>query len=696
MAESTARIADLLIELGSEELPPKALASLSREFLNGVISGLDKLGFAHGDAEAFASPRRLAVRIAAVAFAQRASEQERRGPAVAAAFDADGNPSKAALGFAASCGVAVEALERLATDKGEWLVHRQIVGGSTLDESLAGVVEASLGALPIPKRMRWGAGTAEFVRPVHWLVMMHSDQVIPGTVLGLTSGNVSRGHRFMSVGDIVIGSVGDYVNTLRDQGFVIVDMAARKAAVRDGVIGIAAEVGGHALVDEDLLDEVTALVEWPVPLIGGFDRRFLELPHEAVISSMQGHQKCFPVVGDDGRLLPHFIAVSNLRSKNPAIVRAGNERVIRPRLTDAEFFWQQDLKVGLDKLGDGLGAMTFQAELGSLADKAARVGELAAGIVEQIGGDATEARRAARLAKADLLSAMVFEFPELQGVMGRYYARAAGEPASVSLAIEEQYLPRFAGDALPTGAIGFALALADRLDTLVGIFAIGQKPTGNKDPFGLRRAALGVLRMLIEGKRDLDLLALIGGSAAVLADKVDASGSVDEVFEYVIDRLKVYYADEGIDADVIDAVMGVRPTRPLDFDLRVRAVQAFRATDAGQTLAAANKRTSNILKKVDFDLADLAVDRGAFVEPAETALANAVDAVRGPVAEAFAAGDYEAGLARLADLREPVDAFFDGVMVMADDDALKRNRLALLMDLSRMFLGAGDFSRLQG
>lgn len=695
MAELNAAVADLLIELGSEELPPKALRKLSNEFCHGVVDELDKLGFAHGDATALASPRRLAVSIAGVAGAQQAREQERRGPAVTAAFDADGNPTKAALGFAASCGVEVGALQRMSTDKGEWLVHRQLVAGSTLDQALAGIVDTALGRLPIPKRMRWGAGTAEFVRPVHWLVLLHGDRVVPGEVLGLRSGNVSRGHRFMSAGDIIIANAGAYVDTLRDQGSVLVDMDVRKAAVRDGVVAVAAEVGGTAVVNEELLDEVSALVEWPVPLVGGFDVRYLDVPSEALVSSMQGHQKCFPVVDADGRLLAHFIAVANIDSKDPAMVRAGNERVIRPRLADAEFFWQQDLKAGLERLGDGLGAMTFQVKLGSLADKAARVAALAANIVDQAGGDVASARRAAMLAKADLLSAMVFEFPELQGVMGRYYAKAAGESDAVSKAIEEQYLPRFAGDDLPSGEIGFGLALADRLDTLVGIFAIGQKPTGNKDPFGLRRAALGVLRMLIEGRHDLDLAQLIRVAADSYPAQVDANAVVDDVFDYVMERLKVYYADEGIDVDVIDAVMGVRPSRPLDFDHRVRAVQAFRATDAGKTLAAANKRTSNILRKVDFDLDGLAVAPSAFVEEAEKRLADAVDAVRAPVASAFRDGDYASGLGRLAELRNPVDAFFDQVMVMADDETLKRNRLALLMELSRMFLGAGDFSRLQ-
>lgn len=696
MADQGVVVDDLLIELGCEELPPKALVTLASEFAKGVVAGLDKAGFGHGEATVYASPRRLAMVIPSVPQAQQAQESERRGPAVLAAFDADGNPTKAAQGFAASCGIEVSQLGRLTTDKGEWLVHREVQQGATLNDTLSGIADAALAGLPIPKRMRWGAGTAEFVRPVHWLVMLHGDAVVPGQVLGLSSGNRTRGHRFMSSGELTIPRPGDYPTLLRDRGSVLVSIDERRQAIKSGVAAVAAEIGGRAVINDDLLDEVTSLVEWPVPLVGGFDSRFLDVPAEALVSSMQGHQKCFPVVDGAGALMPYFVAVANIASRDPKMVRAGNERVIRPRLADAEFFWNQDKKKGLDTLRGGLTNMTFQVKLGSLADKSERVGRLAATIAEAIGGTVAHALRAAHLAKADLLSAMVFEFPELQGVMGRYYAEAESEAVEVSSAIEEQYLPRFAGDMLPAGKTGFALALADRLDTLVGIFSIGQKPTGNKDPYGLRRASLGVLRMLIESRHDLDLRDLIHKAESGLADKLDGKTVTDEVFDYVMDRLKVYYSDKGIDLDVIDAVMGVRATKPLDFDNRVRAVQAFRGTVAGQTLAAANKRIGNILKKSDIDAAQLRVDVALLSDPAELALWKAVEAVRADVTLDFDRGDYEAGLARLTPLKEPVDAFFDSVMVMAEDEALKLNRLGILRDLSNLFSGAAEFSRLQG
>ncbi|HDP89374.1 MAG TPA: glycine--tRNA ligase subunit beta [Thioalkalivibrio sp.] len=686
---------DLLIEIGTEELPPRALKSLSEAFGAGLMDGLTQAELKPGKITLYAAPRRLAALIEGVAEKQDDQVIERRGPALQAAFDEEGVPTKAAEGFAASCGVEVSDLDKLETDKGAWLAYKLAQPGKATGELVPEIVEKALAGLPIPKRMRWGAGEAEFVRPVHWVVLLFGDQVIDATILGVPAGRETRGHRFHHPEPLSIAEPKSYAPMLQTEGHVMPDFAARREAIYGQVQEAAHRLGGTAVIDEDLLDEVTALVEWPSAVSGSFEDTFLEVPQEALISTMQDNQKYFAVVDRQGALMPHFITISNIESRDPDKVREGNERVIRPRFADAAFFWSQDRKKPLGDYAEQLKTIVFQKQLGTVWEKSQRVAKLAGFIAQIIGADKGEAMRAAELAKCDLVTSMVYEFPELQGIMGRYYAHHAGESEAVANALDEQYMPRHAGDDLPAGDIGQALSLADKLDTLLGIFAIGQKPTGTKDPFALRRAALGVLRIIIEKGRDLDLRVLLDKAADGLADKVDAKAAANETFDYILERLKAYYTDRGIAPDVIDAVMAQRPTRPLDFDQRVRAVESFRKLPEAASLAAANKRIQNILRKFEGTPAEK-IDKGLLQEPAEAELADRVADLAEAVAPDFASGDYEAGLTRLAALRESVDRFFDEVMVMAEDEALRNNRIALLNSLGNLFLRAADLSRLQG
>jgi len=685
---------DLLIEIGTEELPPKALPRLSEAFARGVAEGLDRAGLAHDEVRAFATPRRLALLVPGLAERQPDREELRKGPAVTAAFDDEGCPTKAAEGFARSCGVTVEALERIETDKGAWLAFRRFEPGQPATALIPDIVSQALARLPIPKRMRWGDRDVEFVRPVHWVVLLFGDEIVDADILGLRAGRETRGHRFHHPQPLYVAEPAAWAPMLETEGHVVADFATRREAIRGQVIEAARRLGGEALIDDELLDEVTALVEWPVAVAGSFEQRFLEVPAEALISSMQDHQKYFPVVDADGRLLAHFVTVANIESRDPEQVRAGNERVIRPRLTDAAFFWEQDRRQPLEARVERLGDMVFQKQLGTLLDKSRRVAGLAAGIAVAIGGRGDWAERAALLSKCDLLTQMVYEFPELQGIMGRYYALHDGEPEEVASALEEQYRPRFAGDALPVTATGRALAIADRLDTLVGIFAIGQAPTGDKDPFALRRAALGVLRILIEGELDLDLEQLLEEAAATLPGALDARAAVPAVFDFMLDRLRAYYLDASIRPQVFDAVRARRPTRPLDFARRVQAVEAFLALPEAESLAAANKRIANILRKAEDAIPDT-VDPGRFTEAAERALWDRLSALRSEVEPLLAAGDHAATLARLAALRPEVDRFFDEVMVMAEDADVRANRLALLRQLQELFLQVADIALLQ-
>ena len=681
---------DLLVEIGTEELPPKALPTLSAAFTDGIIKGLTEAGLQAETVIPYAAPRRLAVWVKGVAAQQADQIIEKRGPAIKGAFDAEGNPTKAALAFAASCGVTVAELGKLETDKGAWLVFRQQQAGQATAALFPAMVEKSLAALPIPKRMRWGSGTAEFVRPVHWIVMLADDSVIDAEILGIKTGRESYGHRFHAPEAVSITSPATYAAQLQS-AFVVADFAARRATIREQVQTTAASFGGTAVMPEGLLDEVTALVEYPNAVAGKFEERFLDVPQEALISTMQDNQKYFALVDANGKLMSHFITIANIASRDVARVAEGNERVIRPRFSDAEFFWTQDKKQTLASRRDGLKTMVFQQKLGTLYDKSARVAQLAAYIADQLGADAALAVRAAELGKCDLITNMVFEFTELQGIMGRYYANHDGEAAEVAAALDEQYMPRFAGDELPASTTGQILALAERLDTLAGIFGIGQKPTGAKDPFGLRRAALGALRLLIEKQLPLDLADLLDKAADSLTAQLSSKPATNDTLDYILERLRGYYQEQGIGADVVEAVAALKPTQPLDFDRRVKAVAAFRQLSAAESLAAANKRISNILKKVDGELPET-VKADLLQLPAEQALAQAVQAQQDKVLPLFASGDYEAALLSLAELREPVDQFFDDVMVMADDVALKNNRLALLNSLRGLFLRVADLS----
>ena len=686
---------DFLVEIGTEELPPKALLKLSNAFTQGIRDGLAAADLAFGEVLAYASPRRLAVLIKGLDAAQADKEVERRGPALAAAFDQEGKPSKATEGFARSCGVSVDALQNLETDKGSWLVYRSMQTGQTSSALIPAIVQQSLDRLPIPKRMRWGDLNAEFVRPVHWLVMLFGEKVIDCEILSVRSGRTTRGHRFHHPDSIHIPEPSAYVELLKNTGKVIADFAQRREQIRTLVNEAAAAHGGTAVIDEALLDEVTGLVEWPQPVVGSFEQRFLEVPPECLISAMKGHQKYFHMVDGEGRLMPNFITLSNIASTHPDSVRSGNERVIRPRLTDADFFWNQDRKTPLADRLDSLASVVFQQKLGTLQDKSQRVSAIAEAIARGIGGDPALAARAALLAKCDLMTNMVGEFPELQGIMGRYYASHDGEPAEVALALDEQYMPRFAGDQLPASKTGQAVAIADKLDTLIGIFGIGQVPSGDKDPFALRRAALGALRIIIEQGLDIDLWEMLEHAAETNTGLFDNDHVITQVFDFMMGRLKAYYQDQGVTPDTFEAVLAQRPTQPIDFDARLRAVTAFRSLPEAEALAAANKRIANILKKTD-EAIPAQVDAHLLHDEAEKQLYQQIAAISDQVTPLFRSRDYATALKTLAGLREVVDAFFDQVMVMADDTALRANRLALLSQLRNLFLEVADLSLLQG
>ena len=684
---------DLLIEIGTEELPPKALQTLSNAFTAGVVTGLKDASLEASEVISYAAPRRMAILLKSIPTKQADQSVERKGPAKAAAFDADGNPTKAVEGFVRSCGVAPQDLDEIETPKGTWLVFKQEVAGKNTSELVADIVNQSLAKLPIPKRMRWGASDIEFVRPVHWIVMMLGNEVVKGEVLGLASGNTTRGHRFHHPDTITIKQASTYAEQLREQGHVIANFSERRDEVRKQAEASAKALGGVAHIEDGLLNEVSALIELPIAVSGSFDKAFLDIPQECLISSMQDHQKYFPVVDKAGKLLPHFITTSNIKSSNPDTVRQGNERVINPRFSDAKFFWDQDCKDTLESRREKTKKIVFQQKLGTLYEKTERVAKLASFIAGELGANKQDAMRAAELSKCDLSSEMVNEFAELQGIMGRYYAERDGETIGVADAMHEQYQPGFAGDVIPAGETGKILSLADKLDTLMGIFAIGMKPTGSKDPFSLRRAALGVLRIIIEGKLDLNLKTLLEQASKGLSDKVDGSESVAETNKFIMERLPAYYKDQGIDAETVAAVASLRPTHPLDFDYRIKAVAEFKTLPQAESLAAANKRISNILKKVEGEIPD-SVDEGLFQEPQETKLHQSVIAQEKKVEPLFASGDYSSALTSLASLKGDVDAFFDGVMVMADDEALKNNRLALLSQLRNLFLNIADLSRL--
>ena len=684
---------NFLVEIGTEELPPKALKTLATSFADNVEAELNQAGLTFDKIEWFAAPRRLALKVLNLATQQPSKEIEKRGPAVSAAFDAEGKPTKAAEGWARGCGITVEQAERIATDKGEWLVHRAKIEGQPTKNLLNDIVANALAKLPIPKPMRWADKTVQFIRPVHTVTMLLGDELIEGEILGVASARTIRGHRFLGEKEFEIQHADQYPQLLREKGSVVADFNERKAEILAKSQAKATALGGVADIEESLLEEVTSLVEYPNVLAAKFEERFLAVPAEALVYTMKGDQKYFPIYDKDGKLLPHFIFVSNINPEDPTAIIEGNEKVVRPRLTDAEFFFKTDLKQKLVDRLPRLETVLFQQQLGTLKDKTDRIEQLAGEIAKQIGADEAKAKRAGLLSKCDLMTNMVFEFTDTQGVMGMHYARHDGEDEEVAVALNEQYMPRFAGDELPKSLVASAVALADKFDTLTGIFGIGQAPKGSADPFALRRAALGALRIIVEKNLPLDLEDLVKKSAALFGDKLTNKNVVADVVDFMLGRFRAWYQDEGIAVDVIQAVLARRPTRPADFDARVRAVSHFRTLDSAEALAAANKRVSNILAKADAAIGE--INLTACVEPAEKALAESVLALRTEVQPLIAKGDYTAVLDKLANLRAPVDNFFDNVMVNAEDPALRQNRLAILNTLQNLFLQVADISVLQ-
>ena len=684
---------NFLVEIGTEELPPKALKTLATSFADNVEAELNQAGLTFDKIEWFAAPRRLAVKVLNLATQQPSKEIEKRGPAVSAAFDAEGKPTKAAEGWARGCGITVEQAERIATDKGEWLVHRAKIEGQPTKNLLNGIVANALAKLPIPKPMRWADKTVQFIRPVHTVTLLLGDELIEGEILGVASARTIRGHRFLGEKEFEIQHADQYPQLLREKGSVVADFNERKAEILAKSQAKATALGGVADIEESLLEEVTSLVEYPNVLAAKFEERFLAVPAEALVYTMKGDQKYFPIYDKDGKLLPHFIFVSNINPEDPTAIIEGNEKVVRPRLTDAEFFFKTDLKQKLVDRLPRLETVLFQQQLGTLKDKTDRIEQLAGEIAKQIGADEAKAKRAGLLSKCDLMTNMVFEFTDTQGVMGMHYARHDGEDEEVAVALNEQYMPRFAGDELPKSLVASAVALADKFDTLTGIFGIGQAPKGSADPFALRRAALGALRIIVEKNLPLDLEDLVKKSAALFGDKLTNSNVVADVVDFMLGRFRAWYQDEGIAVDVIQAVLARRPTRPADFDARVRAVSHFRTLDSAEALAAANKRVANILAKAEGDIG--AIDVELCVEPAEQVLAQSVLSLAKEVQPLIAQGEYTAVLDKLAGLRQPVDNFFDNVMVNAEDAKLRQNRLAILNTLQGLFLQVADISLLQ-
>ena len=688
--------ADLLIEIGTEELPPLALRALRDAFGSNLTAALEQARLEHGAVHSYASPRRLAVLVEDLATGQEDRHVTQKGPPVKVAFDADGNMTPAAFAFAKKCGVEPEALDRVATDRGEWLSCDVVEKGQAAAALVPEMLESVLGTLPIPRRMRWGDSDAEFVRPVHWVVLLHGDSVIDAGFMGVAAGRETRGHRFHAPAALTIEQPGDYLEMLEAQGHVIADFDRRRALIVDGVNAAASEAGGTAVADDSLFDEVTALVEWPVALTGSFEDDFLRLPREVVVSTLTSHQRYFPLEGTDGKLLPRFVTIANIDSADPDQVRDGNERVIRPRLADAAFFWDNDRRTPLAAREDSLREVVYQQGLGTLYDKSARTAAICDWIAATLGIDGDAAQRAAKLCKCDLLTGLVGEFPDLQGTMGQYYAQSDGEPEAVATAIGEHYQPRFAGDALPASRAGQLVAIADKLDTLAGILTLGKKPSGNRDPFGLRRAALGVIRLLVECDLDLDLDALIGITVEAQPEGKLPKDEVSEALHtFITERLRHYFMDRdpALETETFEAVVVRRPPTLIDFESRLKAVQQFIELDAASSLAAANKRIANILRQAEVS-GSSAVKKKLLSDDAELELWQALTKVRERVEPLLTRRDYTAALTELAGLRDAIDRFFDDVMVMVDDDATRGNRLALLAELRALFLEIADISRL--
>lgn len=687
---------DLLFEIGCEELPPKSLKKLADSLADAVKQNLHREDFGFTAIEAFATPRRIALKVKDLASEQSDMLVERLGPALTAAFDAQGNPTPACLGFAKSCGVTVEQLESQDTDKGARLVFRQLRPGKTVQELMPELLQQAVATLPIPKPMRWGSSTVEFVRPVHWIVLLYGAEVIPAEILGKRTGCLTYGHRFLHPAALHLTHPNDYLPALR-QAFVEPDFAKRREQIREQLLVLAHQQQAQALIDESLLEEVTSIVEWPTALLCDFAPKFLAIPKEAVVTALQAHQKCFMLANAEGELLPHFITVSNLISREVTQVIKGNERVVTARLSDAAFFYETDCQQPLEQHLAQLKHVVFQDKLGNLYAKAERLANICQGLADALQLDSQLAAQAGLLAKTDLMTQMVGEFPELQGIMGYYYTKQEGKSIELAIALKEQYLPRFAGDTLPEMPLGCALALADRLDTLVGLFAAGEIPTGDKDPFGLRRAALGIVRMLVEKRLPLDLTALLQQTLAnyqTYPKLLIKPELVEQILNFILERQRAWYLEQGITSDTLQAVFAKQLTVPYDIHLRVQAVQAFKALPEAEALAAANKRVSNLLTKQQREV-ELAIDEGLLQEPAEQELFKQLWQIQAEVTPFFAQGHYGKAMSQLATLRHVVDQFFDQVMVMVDDSTLRQNRLALLARLRQLFLQVADISLLQ-
>jgi len=684
---------NLLVEIGTEELPPKSLRKLAEAFAANLTAELESLELGHQGVSWYASPRRLGLQVKALEAKQQDKEVEKRGPATKAAFDAEGKPTKAAMGWARGCGIEVKDAQTLETDKGAWLLHIAKVAGQETKLLMADAISKALAKLPIPKPMRWGANKTQFIRPVHTVTILLGSELIEGEILGKQVSNQLQGHRFHHPEKVSINHADDVFDVLKS-AYVIADYEQRKAQIRAQIEDAAKAVNAVVAMDEDLLEEVTSLVEWPVTLTATFEEAFLDVPAEALIYTMKDDQKYFPLLDQNGKLLNKFLFVSNIESKDPSVVISGNEKVVRPRLADAQFFFETDKKKTLESRLESLDSVLFQKQLGTLKDKSQRISELAGYIAEQLGADKALAARAGLLSKTDLMTEMVMEFTDVQGVMGMHYARHDGEAEDVAVAQNEQYMPRFAGDNLPTSLISCAVAIADKFDTLVGIFGIGQAPKGDKDPFALRRAAIGALRIMVEKQLPLDILDLVAKSQTLFGEKLTNLNVSTDVFDFMLGRFRAWYQDEGIEVDVIQAVLARRPTKPVDFDRRVKAVSHFRTLDAAESLAAANKRVSNILAKNNITTQGN-VDQSLLSDDAEKVLAAQVAKFATDLAPLYSDGNYQEALSQLAGIRDSVDNFFDNVMVMADDEAVKQNRLALLSQLSGLFLEIADISVLQ-
>lgn len=683
-----------LVEIGTEELPPKALRSLAGSFAVNFTTELKNANLEHGSVSWFATPRRLALKVAKLSVAQTDRVIEKRGPAISQAFDTTGKPNKAAEGWARSCGITIDQAERLVTDKGEWLLYRAYVKGQPVQKLLASMVNTALSKLPISKLMRWGDSEVQFVRPVHTVTLLLGAELIPGSVLEIASARTIRGHRFMGETEFTLDNADHYPQILLERGKVIADYEARKALIKREAEQAASNIGGKADLSESLLEEVVSLVEWPVVLTAKFEEEFLAVPAEALVYTMKGDQKYFPVYGSAGNLLPNFIFVANIESKDPRQIITGNEKVVHPRLADAEFFFNSDRKKRLEDYLPRLNTVLFQQQLGTLCDKTNRIQAMAGWIASQIGANVNHATRAGLLSKCDLMTNMVFEFTDTQGVMGMHYARHDGEAEDVAIALNEQYQPRFAGDRLPHSRVACSLAIADKMDTLAGIFGIGQHPKGDKDPFALRRSALGVLRIIVEKNLPLDLQILAEEAVHLYSSKLTNLKVVDEIVEFMLGRFRTWYQQEGHAADTIQAVLACRPTKPADCDARIKAISHFRTLGEAAALTAANKRISNILAN-STDMLNNYVQASVLQEAAEIQLASHLVVLRDKLEPYFAAGNYQDALVELATLREPVDAFFDNVMIMVGDDVVRVNRLTLLSKLSELFLQVADISVLQ-